>query len=59
MNEKTMEELFPVIVKAYNQRNYEYASMVTWFIYSQVEETKMNLSRINIARLSTAIQTCL
>jgi len=56
MDEKTIEELFPVIVRAYNERNYDYAIMVTWFIYYHLEETKMKLSRINNTSLLTSLE---
>lgn len=56
MNEKIIEELFPIAVKAFNENNYEYASMVVQFIYFQVEETKMRLSPINISSLSTLLK---
>lgn len=59
MDEKTIESLLPGIVKAYNQRNYKEASMITWFIYSTIEEEKMKLSRYYIAVVVNLLKTCL
>lgn len=59
MDEKTIEELFPVIVKSYNEGNYEHASMVIWFIYSDLEETKTKLSPINTASVVTLLKLSL
>lgn len=56
MDNKDIEELSKSFVQSFNKEDYDHAYVILYIIHTQLEETRLKLSLINMACVNTMFE---